>query len=302
MNTIAASGTQLTIRHRDHRATVTAVGATLREYEVGGRPVIVPFAEDELPPASHGAVLAPWPNRLGDGRYTWDGHELQVPVNEPARATALHGLVSWHRWDVVEHAADAVTLELALPPSPGYPFALTLRVTYAVSDDGLRVSLTATNLGAQDAPYGVGFHPWLSPGDARVDDCTLRVDARTHVTTDDRLLPTGTEPVAGDRDLREPTPLVGIDLDDAWVDVTRDDAGLSWVRLAAPDGRTAAVWADASMDTWQVCTGDHVGRGARTGVAAEPMSCLADAFRTGDRLVRLATGASHEVRWGLTLL
>jgi aldose 1-epimerase len=61
---------------------------------------------------------------------------------------------------------------------------------------------------------------------------------------------------------------------------------------------------DGSMDTWQVCTGDHVGDVAfrRSGVAAEPMSCIADAFRTGERLVRLQPGASHEVTWGATLL
>ena len=77
----------------------------------------------------------------------------------------------------------------------------------------------------------------------------------------------------------------------------RDDDGLSWIRLTGADGRTAAVWMDESMDTWQVCTGDHLDAVAwrRTGVAAEPMSCIADAFRTGDRLVRLEPGA-HATR------
>ena len=84
----------------------------------------------------------------------------------------------------------------------------------------------------------------------------------------------------------------------------RDDDGLSWIRLTGADGRTAAVWMDESMDTWQVCTGDHLDAVAwrRTGVAAEPMSCIADAFRTGERLVRLEPGATHEVTWGMALL
>jgi aldose 1-epimerase len=195
-----------------------------------------------------------------------------------------------------------VTLSHALVPTPGYPFPLLVAVTYELTAAGLAVSVTTTNRGAETAPYGVGFHPWLSPGDARVDECTLRLDARSRVSVDERLLPTGTEPVAGPYDLRTPRLLDGIALDDAFVDVLRDADGLSWIRLASPDGREAAVWMDDSMDTWQVCTGDGIPRIERRGVAAEPMSCIADAFRTGERLVHLEPGASHTVRWGLSLI
>lgn len=304
VNTDAPSGTQVRIAHGEHAATITEVGAAVREYTVGGRPVFTSFAEDQVSPAFNGAVLLPWPNRLRDGAYTVDGTTYQVPVSEPARSTALHGLACWQRWVVVEQQDARATLELHLPPSPGYPFDLVARVTYSLDDAGLRVQVLTTNVGAATAPYGVGFHPWLSADGADLDECTLRLDAETRVTTDDRLLPTGTEPVAGSYDLREPRLLADVDLDDAYVDVLRDADGLSWMQLAAPDGRTAAIWMDGSMDTWQVCTGDHVGDVAfrRSGVAAEPMSCIADAFRTGDRLVRLEPGASHEVTWGATLL
>ncbi|MHA7134599.1 aldose 1-epimerase family protein [Oerskovia turbata] len=304
MNIQSPSGAQIRIEHGEHRVTVTEVGAAVREYSVGGRDVFTPFGEHELAPASHGAVLLPWPNRLRDGQYAFDGVPYQLPITEVPRSTAIHGLACWERWDVIERSTSAVTLELRLVPTPGYPFALVARVAYALDDAGLRVTTRTTNTGEVDAPYGVGFHPWLSPGGASVDECALRLDASTRVTTDKRLLPTGLEPVAGDFDLREPRALAGIELDDAFVDVLRDDDGLSWARLAAPDGRTAAVWMDSSMDVWQVCTGDHVSAAAhrRTGVATEPMSCVADAFRTGERLVRLAPGATHEATWGATLL
>ena len=304
VNTHAPSGTQVRIAHGDHAATITEVGAAVREYAVDGRPVFTPFAEDEVAPAFNGAVLLPWPNRPRDGAYEVEGTAYQVPVSEPGRGTALHGLACWQRWVVVEHETSRATLELHLPPSPGYPFDLVTRVTYSLDDAGLRVHVRTTNVGAATAPYGIGFHPWLSADGANLDECTLRLDATTRVTTDDRLLPTGTEPAAGSYDLREPRLLAGVDLDDAYVDVLRDADGLSWTRLSAPDGRTSAVWMDGSMDTWQVCTGDHVSAAGyrRTGVAAEPMSCVADAFRTGERLVRLAPGASHDAVWGATLL
>jgi aldose 1-epimerase len=303
------SGHQLTIRYGDHEATVTDVGAKVRRYAVGGRDVFTPFGADEVAPAGHGSILAPWPNRLRDGQYTFEGTAYQVDISEPARMTALHGLAMWQRWAVVEvddadHAAGAaVTLALRLPASGGYPFDVHVTATYRLSADGLRVTVAAVNRGTTAAPYGIGFHPWLSPGAGSLDDAVFRLDAQTRVLVDDRLLPAGTEPASGDFDLRSPRPVRGLDLDDAYLDILRDDAGLSWAMLTGSDGRTAAVWMDESMDCWQVCTGDHITPAwQRTGLAAEPMSCIADAFRTGDRLVVLEPGARHDVTWGATLL
>ena len=86
-----------------------------------------------------------------------------------------------------------MTLEHVIVPTHGYPWPVRVRLTYALTGAGLHVTAEGTNLGATTAPYGIGFHPWLSPGDGAVDDCTLQVDAERHVTVDDRLLPTGTE-------------------------------------------------------------------------------------------------------------
>ncbi len=304
VNIPAPSGRQHVLALGDQHATIAAVGASVRTYSVGGRDVVLPFEQDQIAPAYSSAVLVPWPNRLRDGRYTWDGTEHQLPLTEPARSTALHGLVAHERFDLVHAAEDgtAVTLRHDLVPTAAYPFPLRVDVTFTLTDAGLAVQVETTNLGDADAPYGVGFHPWLSPGDAAVDACTLRVDAASRVTVDDRLLPTGTTPATPDDDLRAPRRLAGLTLDDAFVDVTRDDAGLSWIVLASPDGHASAVWMDGSMDTWQVCTGDGIEGIERRGVAAEPMSCIADAFRTGDRLVRLAPGATTTVTWGLALL
>ncbi len=298
----APSGTQYVITHGEHRAVVAEVGAMVREYAVGGRDVFVPFGEDEVAPVFNGAVLLPWPNRLRDAAYEVDGVRFELAQTEPDRSNALHGLACWVRWALVEQTTSSVTLELALPAQKGWPFQLVSQARYTVSDAGLEVVVSTRNVGEGTAPYGIGFHPWLSPGGASLDECTVQLDATTHVTVDDRLLPTGTEPVAGQYDLTAVRSLEGLDLDDAWLDVTRDADGLSWCRLGCPDGRTPAVWMDESMDTWQVCSANHIPQFQRAGLAAEPMSCVADAFNTGDRLVHLAPGDSHTVRWGATLL
>ena len=296
------TGRQHVLELGGQRAVVTAVGASIREYTVDGRDVVLPFDETQIPPAFSGAVLAPWPNRLRDGVYSYDGTSFEVPLTEHLRHTALHGLVASTTFETTDADTTSVTLEHVIVPTHGYPWPVRVRLTYALTAAGLHVTAEGTNLGATTAPYGIGFHPWLSPGDGQVDDCTLQVDAGRHVTVDDRLLPTGTEPASGDSDLRAARTLRGLDLDDAWTDVVRDADGLSWIRLGCPDGRTVALWADGATMAWQVCTGDTVAHIARRGVAAEPMTCVADAFRTGDDVVHLAPGASHTITWGLALL
>jgi aldose 1-epimerase len=302
--TTAPTGRQIVLTAGADRAAVTEVGASLREFTVAGRDVVVSFPEDALPPASNGAVLVPWPNRIADGRYTWDGVEYQLPITEPARATALHGLVCWERWDVEQRDDASATLSLDTVPVPGYPFPLHVAVTYALDGDGgLAVTVTTTATGSAPAPYGVGFHPWLSPGPGSLDDAVLQLDVEAWVPTDDRLLPTGVAPVPDHFDFRSPRALGSTDLDDAFLEPGRDDDGLAWLRLRGSDGRTAAVWMDDTLTCWQMCTGDHVSHPAarRTGLAAEPMTCIADAFRTGDLLIRLEPGVPHTVRWGLAL-
>jgi aldose 1-epimerase len=286
----------------DQRAVVTEVGAALRCYAVAGRDVVVPFDESEISPAYHGAVLLPWPNRLRDGRYEFDGIPHQLPLTEPGRQVALHGLVCWERWSLVERTAAQVTLRIDTVPVPGYPFPLRATITYQLATTGLQVELHTANLGTRDAPYGAGFHPWLSPGPGSLDECLLEIGADTWVPTDDRLLPTGYEPNPAHLDFRTARAVGATQLDDGFVDA-RFDQGRSWVRLTGSDGRTAAAWMDESMSSWQVCSGDGMvdPRYDRSGLAAEPMTCVADSFRTGDRLIRLAPGQEHSARWGLQL-
>jgi aldose 1-epimerase len=295
----APTGLQHHLRHGAQEATVTQVGASLRAYRVDGLDVVLPYPEDAMAPAYSGTVLAPWPNRLQDGSYRLDGTEYQVPINEVDRRTALHGLTPHARFEATEVADDRLTLVHTLVPTSGYPWAVRVAVTYTLSDSGLEVRTLASLDEAGAAPFGIGFHPWLAPGPGGVDACTLWLDAADHVTVDARLLPTGLEPA--DPALRTGLPLATVQLDDAWSGAGHDEDGLSLARLLRSDGRTAVLWGDRAVTAWQVCTGDAVPPIRRAGVAVEPMSCVANAFRTGTDLVMLSAGRPHELRWGLRL-
>ncbi|MBO0693736.1 MAG: hypothetical protein J2P58_12615, partial [Acidimicrobiaceae bacterium] len=100
----------------DQRVVVVEVGGGLREYTVAGRPVIDGYAESEACSSGRGQVLAPWANRLADGRFEWQGQALQVPLTEPEHHNAIHGLVRWAAWSTHEAATDSVLLVHRLHP------------------------------------------------------------------------------------------------------------------------------------------------------------------------------------------
>lgn len=197
------SGEQYVIKFEDQQATICSVGAMVREYQVGGRDVFVPFDANQVAPVYNAAILAPWPNRLGGGKFTFDGYSGQLPVNELDRQNALHGLICWENWWLVRHGHSDVTLEFDLPARSGWPYQLRFTARYWLDESGLNCRFTTTNIGSRTAPYGVGFHPWLSSNGADLDACDVRLDATEHVKANDLLLPVGAEPVSGDFDLRE---------------------------------------------------------------------------------------------------
>jgi aldose 1-epimerase len=290
------SGEQVELAFGEQRAVVVGVGAGLRTYSTGGRPVIDGYGADELCHSGRGQLLVPWPNRIEDGSYEFDGRSHQLPLNEPARQNAIHGLVRWSHWSIADRAADRVAFEHVLYPQPGYPFALELRVEYSLSEDGLAVRTEATNAGSETAPYGAGSHPYLAVDQEVVDGVELRVPAATVLIADERGLPVGSAAVADEGlDFRESRPIGPAKLDHCFTDVQRDGAGRAEVRLG-----TTTLWADESYPYLMVFTGDPLPDVARRSVAVEPMTCAPNAFRSGEGLIRLEPGQAHVGSWGIS--
>jgi aldose 1-epimerase len=294
------SGEQFEIEHGDQRVAIVEVGAGLRSYTVGPHDLLDGYGAGEMATGGRGQVLAPWPNRLQDGTYEFEGRRHQLPLNEPEHANAIHGLVRWEVWRAREREPHRVVLGHVLHPRPGYPFALELSIAYELSEGGLAVRTTATNVGTDPCPFGSGAHPYLSVGTTTVDDIVLRVPARTALRADERGIPVGTLPVDGtELDFRAARPIGGAKLDRGYTDLDRDDDGLARVELRAHDGRRGVtLWVDEGYPYLMVFTGD-LPAVERRGLAVEPMTCAPNAFRSGDGLIALAAGASVTTTWGI---
>jgi aldose 1-epimerase len=294
------SGEQFELAHGDQRAVVVEVGAGLRSYSVGGVDVVDGYGADELSSSGRGQVLIPWPNRLEDGTYDFDGRTHRLPLTEPEHGNAIHGLVRWVAWSAEKRDASCVVLRHVLHPQPGYPFSLELELEYSLSDAGLAVRTTATNVGSSACPYGSGSHPYLKLGGGPIDGLTLRVPALRVLRTDDRGLPTGEEPVDGTPfDFRRPRAIGSTQLDNAFTGLERDEDGLARVELRDPAGAGLTLWADEAYRYVTLYSGDARPDVARRSMAVEPMTCPANAFRTGIDVIRLEPDASSTGRWGI---
>jgi aldose 1-epimerase len=285
----------------DQHAIVDEIGGGLRSYSAHGREVLDGYAAGEPSPSGRGQVLIPWPNRLEDGSYEFDGRSHQLPLNEPERGNAIHGLVRWDEWTVGEREPLRVVMKHALQPQPGYPFSLALTVEYALSTSGLSVRTTATNVGEDACPYGSGAHPYLTVGTGTVDAVILRVPGRTVLHSNERGLPVDAVPVEGtEYDFRRPRPIGSTKLDHAFTDLKRDQDGRARVELAGQPGMGLTLWVDEAYGYLMLFSGDPLPDVARRSLAVEPMTCPPNAFRTGESLARLEPGSSFTSAWGIT--
>ena len=297
------------IESEGYSAEIAQAGAGLRAVRWGDQLLTETWEIEPgvKPPLSAGLVLSPWPNRTGDGTYTFDGETYHLPITEAGRNNANHGFVRTVDWNILDQTGSSVTLGVAVGRHPGWPFDLQLTADYTVGADGLTVTHTATNNGDQTAPYALGQHTFVRVGDYPADDCSLQLAAQEYQPLDPaRQLPAG-DPVdiAGtDYDFRTPQSLAGRWLDTPFTGMV-DDNGIIAHRLVGPKG-TTELWTDLNFGWVQAFTADpghdqaYPGRGRA--VAIEPMTAPPNALASGTDLIVLQPGQVWTGRWGLKYL
>jgi aldose 1-epimerase len=297
---VFATGIQHTLARGDAVAVVTELAAGLRLFARGGVALTESYADDAIPPGAAGITLAPWANRIQDGRWVLDGKVQQLDITEVSRNNASHGLLRNTAYALVEQSAHGVALEATVFPQHGYPFLVRHRVRYEITESlDLAVSQTLENGLDGRAPFVLGAHPYLRIGEVPTGELSLRVNAGTRLLASERLIPTGQAAVDTDFDLRRGRVVDDLDLDAAYTDLEFDDGGLARHTLSAPDGRSVSLWQD------QTCPYVHVFvttrfPGRDKAVALEPMTGPADAFNSGMGLRWLGPGESFTMHWGIS--
>jgi aldose 1-epimerase len=236
-------------------------GAAFARLAFRGAEVLAPLPLGADPNTSFAGafLMAPWTNRLDEGRLPVGGTTWYLPVNRPIDDTAIHGLVRDATWMVAEAgAARAVLVQQGDAEAAGVPWYWRARLEVALDAAGASLALALTNAGAQPFPFGSGWHPFF----ARPAGTRLRFAARTLLARDARCLPIAAQSSAGvagdERDYE------GLDTHfagwDGVAEIMRPDLGL---RLEA-----SGAWA-GNLQVFAP-TGSHI-------LCVEPVSHVPDA-------------------------
>ena len=265
-------------------------------------PVLEPveFAEFRQKPTSYGIpILFPFPNRIRDGRFTFQGRTFEV---NPPR----HGFVRDKAWRVVEHGASDEAgawltarfdaRDYAEQVLTQFPFPFQLEVTYRLRGGTLEMATVARNTGDAAMPAGFGIHPYFR----RPARGTLTVPADKRWELADSL-PTGRLlDVAGAFDLRRAADVNELQLDDIYTGVAADADGQTRCVLTDADaGRQTVVEFDARQFPHVVV---YTPPAPRRAICVEPNTCPTDAFNLQARGVEsnlIVLGAGAEARFNV---
>ena len=207
--------------------------------------------------------LVPFSNRIRDGRFTFRGRAVTLPLNQLPQAHAEHGHGWQAPWAVVAADGASVTLEYD-HPADAWPYPYRARQDIVLTEDALRITLSVENRGVEAMPVGLGLHPYFPSTPA----CSLAAAVDAMWATDDEVMPTRL--VSADRRLGRTggLPLAATPLDNAFTG-WRHNAAIAW-----PERRARLVLdADTPLDFLVVYSppgGDHF--------CVEPVSHCTDAF------------------------
>lgn len=295
-----SNGPEYVLATEGVKAVVTGVGAALRVLRVHGTDIVARYPADAPRPAASGLVLAPWPNRVRDGRWTdAQGAVQQLDITEVPRGNASHGLLRYTEYRGTQ--PDAASLELAatLYPQHGYPYLLETSVRYRLVDDGVEVEHRARNLGSVAAPFALGIHPFVTIDGVPPAELVVTGSSEHVYEVDAQMIPTAVHPVQGRaEDLRAGRPLSELELDHGFRQTAPGPDGRFGYHLTAPDGRRVDVWGDDAFRWWQLYTTTNY-PGQEKALAIEPMTAPTDAFNSGEGLVHLEPGAEWSAVWGI---
>ncbi|AZA09522.1 aldose 1-epimerase family protein [Corynebacterium pseudopelargi] len=279
----------------DYHAEVNLLGGGLKALTYRGYPLVETYEDPSDPPLAAGLILAPWPNRVEDGQFSFEGQSYQLEISEPDRNNAIHGLVHNLIWSVVQRDTDSVVLRTEIPQSPGWPWQIELQVRYSLSEDGLELYAKA-EAKESVAPFAFGWHSYLNCFGEPTDALQLEINVDEQLPLDSkRNLPSGSltrSPIVSD--LQAGVGLSGLVFDDCFTApggvnarltgehgavMMRCSSNLGWAQIFTPDESLGVT---------------YPGRGRA--VAIEPMSAPPNALHDDVDVEKLLPGSPIEYR------
>jgi len=238
-----------------------------------------------------GKLLAPWPNRIKEGRYHFNKRNFQLALNDRIENSALHGLIDKTVWKIVHFEKDLLVLCSKLESAIGYPFELEFKIQFKILFEGLKILVITKNISEITCPFGIGFHPYFTSGNKlKINNMKLKIPAdmvfdnsmdknNSIFSKKNARIDFRSGKIIGDTELnhafRIKNHMQDIDLIDSFKKrkYVRPLQGVSWVHVYSLDFAPPEI--------------------ARSAIAIEPMSCPPNAFNNKIDLIELSPSDEH---------
>ncbi|WP_165793463.1 aldose 1-epimerase [Hyphococcus luteus] len=106
--------------------------------------------------------LAPYSNRIRDGRFEFDGKTVRIEPNAPGHAHPLHGTAWRGEWSLSSQSENAAMLDYVHHAGKAWPWSFSLAQKIVIENDALSIRLMLRNTSGEAMPAGLGFHPYFS--------------------------------------------------------------------------------------------------------------------------------------------
>ena len=284
-------------------AVISPVGAALMALTLSGNKVIEQVASGR-PELYAGVVMAPWSGRVSDGKWVdAEGVERSFQINEPARNNALHGLVFERSFEVKKSTTSSVELYIDIAATDGYPYSLRLAVSYELEDGELYSSFAVKNLSDTKAPFGIGFHPYISTAWSD-SPMQLQSSAKSVLELNENMIATGKSSVStAGKDLQSGKALSDVTLDDDFTDLEFAN-GITSTKLLTKGGSGCEIWQEDIFKHTVIYSPESfpAESGSIAAIAIEPSTSEVNAFNTKQDLLVLSPGETRSGSWGIRLV
>lgn len=250
-----------------------------------------------------GAMLFPFPGRIAQGKYNFEGKQYQLPLNEgPPLSNALHGFLLGQELEVVARQSTesqaTVILNYQYDGSyQGYPFPAKLELRYLFDAEGFTLKVQVINTGEGAMPLGFGFHPYLQLG-APARQLFVKIPSSFYMEiSPESLLPTNRW--VSTRKWEDYKKIGRTDFHLCFKANTGEERrGSTWVKNAET-GLEVEVWQETGQEKFAFVQ-TYVPP-QKDCVAIEPFTMAADGFNHGDGLIVLAPGKKAVMQAGIRL-
>jgi aldose 1-epimerase len=293
----------------EYASVIPHLGGSINELVLNHKGKLIPVidgysssedADKNLGSSFKGSNLFPYPNRIADAKFIFEGDELHLPMNFPQEKNAIHGLIYNQEFEVIDQENGEIGCKLILRYLPkeqvkGYPFNYLLEITFRLTaENGFECSTKISNLNDQKIPLGHGWHPYFISGNVVVNDLLLEFPADKILEVDKRGIPTGkTENYSKFNQLHK---IEKTELDSCFLlEASDQPAEILIINKALDFGYL--IWQERGINKYnylQIYTPP-----TRKSIAIEPMTCAPNAFNNEKGLIVLAPLERISISWGV---